>query len=372
MGGNVNTNTGSTTQNNWNFFFNFNIGGNQYVDANRALQTLNHCHIPDSVTYGGTRFNDTVPHAGCLPSPSPDLSGAPAGRGLRTGEQGWPENTVTTAGGYRIVVEGGTNWNIYAPGQNPGDKPHTRVWGDPHVDEKDGTRWDFTGTKGLDGQIGNDFVLPDGTRIFARTSSDQGHSVTTGLTIANGADLVEVNGVDGKPTVGQVRPEGYEWRAQHVAAAGDRASFYLRGDNEHVHWARERHGQNEGIITGARDVNGSYDQVVDPTLQASVAPELRPPPGSRAWGNAIRSQLDDAQAHWWTNNFGPQVGVWQATQGAYGIHADHIEGQFNSDLRDWFFGQYFNPVSLMRDLLMSDSQWQRDLRFGITSNMGYV
>ena len=40
---------------------------------------------------------------------------------------------------------------------------------------------DLTGGKGVDGQTGQDFVLGDGTRLFAQTSSDQGHPVTTGL-----------------------------------------------------------------------------------------------------------------------------------------------------------------------------------------------
>lgn len=61
--------------------------------------------------------------------------------------------------------------------------------------------------------------------------------MTTGLEIANGADHVSIGGIDGKPTTGAVQSDGYEWRAQHVAAACYlRLSFHLAGDNENQHW----------------------------------------------------------------------------------------------------------------------------------------
>lgn len=376
MGGNVNNNTTTNNQWNWNFNFNINLGGDQGVDACAALRTLNQSRwLSDSITRGGCHRPQDIAPGGCIPPPSMDQSAPPAGRGLQTGETGWPANTVTTAGGYHVVARGGTVWDIYAPGQNPSDKPNTHVHGDPHVDEKDGTRWDFTGTKGLDGEIGNDFVLGDGTRIFARTSSDQGHSVTTGLEIVNGTDRVSIGGLNGTPQMGQMQQDGYEWRAAHVAQAGDRATFYLAGDKENVHWMRETRGQLEGVITGAKDVKGSYDQIIDPTLRASVGADLRPPVGSRAWGNQLRGQLDDAQANFW-GQVGGQAGVVPALQNSFGLHANHIQGEFQSDLREAFGGwlSYFQGVqspfqalSMLRDLLLSDNQYQRDLRFGMTS-----
>ncbi|HRC88053.1 MAG TPA: DUF1521 domain-containing protein, partial [Thermoanaerobaculia bacterium] len=163
------------------------------------------------------RGGQNVFHHGCgcscdpdlntLPAPDPMFSSAPAGKGLETSPEGWPPGAVKTAGGYVIVAEGSCNWSIYAPGQKCGDTPMTRVHGDPHVSEKDGTRWDFTKD--------SDFVLPDGTRIFCNTSSETGQSVTTGLTITNGADRVEISGVNGHPQVGEVTRDGYEWRAAH-------------------------------------------------------------------------------------------------------------------------------------------------------------
>jgi hypothetical protein len=374
-----------TTTNNsnvWNFNFNFNIGNNNAVDANQAFNLLRNLpFFQDQLTRGSGRPQD-LPCFGSIPPPQIGLSGAPAGRGLTTGEEGWPAGTVTTAGGYRVVPEGNTNWNIFNPNQKPGETPHTRIWGDPHVVEKDGTKWDFTGTKGLDGEIGNDFVLGDGTRIFARTSSDQGHSVTTGLEITNGTDRVSVGGLNGgSPTVGPVQQDGYEWRAAHVAQAGDRASFHLRGDGENVHWVRETRGQMEGVITGSTDTNGTYGQTVDPTLvNAQLGADMRPPFGSRAWGNQLRGMYDDAQANMW-GQIGGQYGALPALANAYGIHAGHIEGEFNSDLREAFggwasifpnMGYGFDVMSALRDLLISGNDYQRSLSFGRQANMSWV
>ncbi|MEQ9499505.1 MAG: DUF1521 domain-containing protein [Deltaproteobacteria bacterium] len=230
----------------------------------------------------------THPRCCHLPRPRPQLSGAPAGRGLTKDPAGWPKGAIRTAGGYVVVPEGkGGNWNIYAPGQKHGDKPHTRIWGDPHVNEKDGTRWDFTKS--------SDFVLPDGTRIFAKTSSETGQSFTTGLTLTNGVDRVNVSGLkDGPLNVGPVTYDGYEWRARHLANP-NRPVFRLGGDNDLVKWFREKNGRIEGLVTGARyDGNKrQYVQKVDRNEGFTVDPTMRPPIGSPAWGNLIRGFAAD-------------------------------------------------------------------------------
>jgi hypothetical protein len=122
----------------------------------------------------------------------------PPPTGLSTSPKDWPEGSVQTEGGYTIVPEGETHWSIYAPGQKMGEEPMTRVHGDPHVTEADGTSWDFTKN--------SDFVLPDGTRIAATTSAQEGKSVTTGLDITNGHAHVSVTGVNtADPTTSEVQ-----------------------------------------------------------------------------------------------------------------------------------------------------------------------
>ena len=119
------------------------------------------------------------------------------------------------------------------------------------------------------------------------------------------------------------------------------------------------------------DANGHqiYDQNVDGG-QLHTDMHMRPPVGSRAWGNMVRSQVNDTQARAWGQAFGP-LGAWPALNTAYGIHANHAEGQFRSDLMDLYYGglpsyfnNYFAPfdaLSGMIDLLRSDTNWRRQL-----------
>lgn len=364
----------NTTINN---YYNINIGQCFPVEANQALNSIR--RVLDTLAMGSMRpTQQAIPACGCMRPPSIEMSASPAGRGLAiagentTGEKGWPANTVTTAGGYHVVARGGTNWDIYSPGQVEGkDPPSTHVWGDPHVVEKDGRKWDFTGTKGADGETGNDFVLGDGTRIFARTSSDKGHSVTTGLEITNGTDHVSISGADGSPKVAATTQDGYEWRARHVALAGDRASFYMTGDANNQHWLRERHGRIEGEVTGTNEHDGSYDQTLDTSKHnVQLGGNLRPPFGSRAWGNMLRDQIDDGQARFFGGiggifggELGATLGAFLANQGSYGIHENHIEGEIQQDVRD-LYGDMFRRASALRTLLISGAGLQSDLQLG--------
>ncbi len=373
--GNVNFGNQNIT-NLFNIDIDINFGGSSPVDAMSALNRLNNLSgLNDFFQTGAGNYSADLPGAGYIPSPNLGLSGAPAGRGLQTDPKGWPDGAVKTAGGYTIVPEGNTNWSIYAPGQKHGEKAHTRVWGDPHVTEKDGTRWDFTKD--------SDFVLPDGTRIAADTNYDpkkgNGYSVTTGLTITNGADRVNISDIDKRrPKTGNISNDGYEWRAAHLAR-GNHDSFHLRGDKENVHWMRERNGQMDGVITGAERVDAGghkiYDQKVDRTLNAGVSADMQPPPFSAAWGNKIRSQLNDAQADLWGQAFGP-LGQWPAVANAMGMHQDHNAAHFRTNPFDFLFGglpsafsNFNNPMnqlSMFVDLMQADQAWRQALLTGQT------
>jgi hypothetical protein len=240
-----------------------------------------------------------APQAGCLPPPNVDLSSAPAGKGLETNPQGWPANSVRTAGGYVVVPEGkDAAWSIFGPNQSPGDKPLSRIWGDPHVDEADGQRWDFTKA--------SNFRLPDGTLIDARTTSETGQAVTTGLTIVNGSDRVNIEGINNnRPQLSAVTRDGFDYRANLISQAPNRDTFVLGGTgnnkdgNDRVQWARERNGQIEGVISGTInnvDGKGSYGQQIDQNRQFTVDPSLRPNPftNPEAWGNQLRGEVVDA------------------------------------------------------------------------------
>jgi hypothetical protein len=255
---------------------------------------------------------------GCIPQPQVNLSGPPAGKGLQKNPAGWPEGSVRTAGGYTIVPEGKqAAWSVYGPDQKPGDKPNTRVWGDPHVKEKDGTKWDFTKS--------SDFVLPDGTRIAAQTTSETGHSVTKGLNITNGADRVSIDGIDkNRPTTSAVMKDGYQWRSQHMASNPGRDTFRLGGDANNVKWFKD----GAGLITGAsyNRRTKQYEQKTCANQQYWVAPEMRPPVGSAAWGNMLRNQTTDQMAQF--------MDPFSAQMFGHFMQNDHIGAQVQTALRD--------------------------------------
>lgn len=175
--------------------------------------------------------------------------------GLEKNPAGWPDGSVKTPGGYVVVPEKKDHaWSVYSPGQSPSDKPTSRVWGDPHVTEKDGTKWDFTKD--------SNFRLPDGTTISCDTTSEKGQSISKGLDIVAGSDRVSITGLDkNAPQTGDVGQVSPELRAR---MQGLQDTFSLGKDGDEVQWFRERNGQIEGLITGSKqDAEKTYDQVLD-------------------------------------------------------------------------------------------------------------
>jgi hypothetical protein len=109
---------------------------------------------------------------------------------------------ITTPGGYKIELIGQHEWKITGP-----DGKETRIWGDPHVAEGDGGKWDF--------KRSSTFVLGDGTRMNVTTvpGGHEGMTVTGSLEIINGNDRVLVTDIDkGKGKIGTITQDGY----QHV------------------------------------------------------------------------------------------------------------------------------------------------------------
>ena len=243
-------------------------------------------HLTDNCFRGGPHeASRTQSLSNILPAPGPQQSSAPAGKGLMPADDFGPQ-AVRTAGGYTIVPETkDAAWSIYAPGQKPGDTPNTRVWGDPHVTEADGTRWDFTKN--------SSFRLPDGTNIAVTTTAQEGQSVSKALDITNGADRVQISDIDkNQPKRSVITPDGYTARAN--LAAND--TFHLGGDAQgKVQWFKQNpQGKLEGEVVSAKLVNNQYEQTVDPSSQYVVDPSLRPAVGTAAWASLIRSQTIDA------------------------------------------------------------------------------
>jgi hypothetical protein len=281
-----------------------------------------------------------------LPAPGISQSSPPAGQGLTKGNA-FGANAIETAGGYTIVPTGkDQGWDIFAPGQKPGETPNSHIWGDPHVQEADGTHWDFTRN--------SNFRLPDGTNIAVGTTKQEGYALSSTLDITNGQDRVQVSGIDvNKPVVGDITHDGYQARAD----LANQDTFLLGGDKSHVQWFKETNGKIDGEVVSAAmtTTNGvqAYEQSVKADSQYVVDPSLQPKVGTAAWGNMLRDQAVDV-AH---DTFGAKSTG--ADLMALGANVDHQQNTAEA-LANRFYSQLQALMNLMKLLDVSTSS--RNLR----------
>lgn len=178
---------------------------------------------------GGNQFNtnQNYPSCGCTSPPIIDDSSHPSGT-LKT-----DGGKITTPGGYTVEPLSQFEWKITGP-----DGKSTRIWGDPHVAEGDGGKWDF--------KRNSTFMLPDGTRINVTTApwKDGKMTVTSQLEVINGNDRVLVTDIDkGKGKIGQVTADGY----QHANSFGGNDVFVMgRESDDWSFQGREITGSNNG------------------------------------------------------------------------------------------------------------------------------
>ncbi len=177
-----------------------------------------------------------------------------------------PNGVVTTPGGYKVEPLGQFEWKITGP-----DGKSTRIWGDPHVDEGDGGKWDF--------KRDSTFVLGDGTRINVTTKpyGNGGMTVTGGLEIISGNDRVQITDIDkGKGQTGPVTHDGF----QHVNSFGGKDVFVMgRETDDWSFQGREIIGSNNGGDTfrlGQDLPPGVQPQW--PRFPPYLRPHLPPPP----------------------------------------------------------------------------------------------
>lgn len=128
---------------------------------------------------------------GCVAPPNVQDSGHPPGALRKEGD------TLITPGGYKVEQLNQFEWQITGP-----DGKNTRIWGDPHVAEGDGGKWDF--------KRDSAFTLPDGTRINVTTKPWGNDMTVTGeLEVICGNDRCVVSDIDkGKGKVGDITHDG--------------------------------------------------------------------------------------------------------------------------------------------------------------------
>ena len=134
---------------------------------------------------------------------------------------------VTTEDGYTIKCEGKDQaWRITGP-----DGKTTRIWGDPHVEESDGDKWDFTDQSSF--KFGNNKITVEVQPL------GNGTSFTKQITIYNGQDRVTVSHIDeNKPKITSVSNDGRE----HDVALSDGKLYTL----QHERGSQEEEWRAEG------------------------------------------------------------------------------------------------------------------------------
>lgn len=114
--------------------------------------------------------------------------------------------TVRSLDGYIVRAEGKDEaWSITGP-----DGKTTRIWGDPHVTESDGNRWDFK-ERGT-------FVFGNNKATIEVVPDKKGETLSSRLTLYSGDQRVTISGIDGnKPVITAVSQDG----KQHDDALAD-------------------------------------------------------------------------------------------------------------------------------------------------------
>jgi hypothetical protein len=205
---------------------------------------------------GGFAFGGgfAIGGSGMIGTPMP-----PEKTGLIQSNQNPPE--FTTPGGFKVKAEGkDAGWTITSP-----EGKTTRIWGDPHVDGPNGGRWDF--------KKDMSFVLPDGTKITAKTTPplSSGYTVTDSIDIMHGNQRATISGIHNN----KVASEGVKndrWAVDARTPDGDYAvlggkndAWYLNGKNEIIGSEKQgeilktRQGQPTGITGQA--MNAMQEQM---------------------------------------------------------------------------------------------------------------
>ncbi len=223
---------------------------------------------------------------------------------------------ITTPGGYTIEPTGKFEWKITGP-----DGKSTRIWGDPHVAEGDGGKWDF--------KRDSTFVLPDGTRINVTTKpwGNGGMTVTGGLEVINGNDRVLVSDIDqGKGKIGSITYDGF----QHVNGFGGNDVFVM--GNETDDWSFQ-----------GKEIIGSNNGGESFRLGKELAPGTTRPQDSIM--EFLKQLFGNWDSNWRPNDFGSNP------------YYDPIFGNQNSDrpyddaAHRRFLGEAFGAMADMFDAL---------------------
>lgn len=131
---------------------------------------------------------------------------------------------VRTSDGYTIRFEGANQeWWIDSPDGNK-----TRIWGDPHVEESDGTKWDFTET--------SSFVFGKNKVTVETIPTWNGKTFSRQVSIYNGDDRFTLSGI----ATDDLKFENWSFDAKaHDAKLGDGTVYKLNENGDKFSWQKQ-------------------------------------------------------------------------------------------------------------------------------------
>jgi hypothetical protein len=315
---------------NFNFDFNGLFGASANSELLALLEATNDLadalgNFNDKFAALAEKFGATSALCQCAPVAPPVLEDSCHPMGSLRAEG----DVVTTPGGYKIEMLSQYEWKITGP-----DGKETRVWGDPHVDEGDGGKWDF--------KRDSTFVLGDGTRINVNTVPYGDMTVTGSLEIISGNDRVLVSDIDkGKGKIGTVTQDGY----QHANSFGDKDVFVMGRETDD--WSfRGRE------ITGSE--NGGESFKTGGELHP-LTTQVNRHGNARDWANSIfDSLLDSWRGDLRTNDFGYNAYCDRDNSGRVENDERYDRRQHAEALRDAFQALADMFDALSRWLTLSD------------------
>ena len=165
-------------------------------------------------TVGNGTSVSSSPSASTGTSPTSPATSSPAAKaGLQalTDEKG--VITVRTPDGFQLKAEGRDQaWQIIGP-----EGRATRIWGDPHVTESDGGKWDF--------KEQSSFVFGANKVTVETTPAGNGQTLSRRITLYHGSERVTIAGIDtNKPFIVGLAQDG----KQHDDSLND-GTTYRRG-----------------------------------------------------------------------------------------------------------------------------------------------
>lgn len=210
------------------------LKGEQSQGSSNASPGSSSGSNPASTGSGGSPAS--TPTSSTVPTPSiPTTTSTPTKNGLQalTDEKG--VITVRTPDGYKLRAEGRQQaWQIVGP-----EGRATRIWGDPHVTESDGGKWDF--------KEQSSFVFGANKVTVETTPAGNGQTLSKRVTLYHGSERVTIAGIDtNKPFIVGLAQDG----KQHDDSLSD-GTTYRRGMGKKGEvWAMKAGGKSN-VMAGS-------------------------------------------------------------------------------------------------------------------------